>query len=151
MTARRRLLAWLFDLAPRLLDSSTPRLFVFIDILALFPDFGVARVAVFAVRVPPQRSWKSRRPQNRRSALPDVLYLFFVFIYILALFPRFYTRQVEASRAGDASCRLPTCGLKMGVRRLVWHCTTQRLFVLVLCFHIHSGFVPAILEGVARR
>ena len=31
---------------------------------------------------------KSRRPQNRRSALPDFLYLCFFFINILALFPR---------------------------------------------------------------
>jgi hypothetical protein len=50
---------------------------------------------VFAVRGLSQRSWKSRRPQNRRSALPDILYLSFVFIDILALFRRI---QVEKSR-----------------------------------------------------
>ena len=26
----------------------------------------------------------------------------------------------------------------------------NRLFVVILCFHIHSGFVPSILRGAAR-
>jgi len=56
----------------------------------VLPAFaGVARTAVFAVRGSSQQAWKNRRPQNRRSALPDFLYSSFVFIYILALFPRF--------------------------------------------------------------
>jgi hypothetical protein len=37
----------------------------------------------------------------------------------------------------------------LGGRRLVRHCTTQRLFVLVLCFHRHSRFVPPILQSVS--
>ena len=75
--------------APQLLDFSTPQL---LDCLFSWrfslcsPDFGVARTAVFAVRGLPQRPWKSRRPQNRRSALPDILNFSFVFIDILALF-----------------------------------------------------------------
>ena len=36
-----------------------------------------------------------------------------------------------------------------GRRRLVWHCMTQRLFVLVLCFHRHSRFVPPILQLIS--
>ena len=57
-------------------------------------DFGVARTAVFAIRSLPKRSWKGRRPQNRRSALLDISCLSFVFIDILALFPRFWCSAV---------------------------------------------------------
>ena len=83
------------DFAAQLLDFSTPEL---LDCLFSYTfwlcslDCAVARTAVFAVRGPPRRSWKSRRPQNRRSALPDILYFSFVFINILALFPRFCSR-----------------------------------------------------------
>ncbi len=43
-------------------------------------------VNIGSSRGPPQRLSNSRRPQNRRSGLPDFLCLSFVFIDILALF-----------------------------------------------------------------
>jgi hypothetical protein len=81
--------------------------------------------------------------------LSDFLYLSFVFIDILALFPRFYARQVEESTSRGVIRRLPACGPRTCGPRVVWHCTTQRHFVLILCFHRHSRFVPPILQSVS--
>jgi hypothetical protein len=41
------------------------------------------------------------------------------------------------------SRRLPACGVRTCGERLVWHSRIQRHFVLVLCFHRHSRFVPS--------
>jgi hypothetical protein len=62
--------------------------------------FGVARTAVLAVRG--LWSWESRRPQNRRCALPDFLYLSFVFIDILALFRQFLAFPGAVLQVGTA-------------------------------------------------
>jgi hypothetical protein len=39
---------------------------------------------------------------------------------------------------------LPDCGPRTCGRRLAWHSRTQRFFVIVICFHRHSRFVPSI-------
>ena len=80
------------------------------------------------------------------EGLLDFLTSSFVFIYILALFPRFWCsadRRVCGPRPATAIMEKPQTA-EPAV------CATRH-FVLVLCFHIHSGFVPSILEGVARR
>ena len=45
--------------------------------------------------------------------------------------------------------RLPACGPRPFGRRWVWHCTPQRHFALILCFHRHSRFVPSILRSAS--
>ena len=79
----------------------------------------------------------------------DFLSLCFVFIDILALFPRFCDRQVEKSRSRRV--QHPCSGLRPErcCRRSVWHSVAQRLFVLFLCFHRHSRFVPSFLRSTS--
>jgi hypothetical protein len=76
----------------------------------------------------------------RSGTLPvrDILYLSFVFINILALFPRFWCsadRRVRGPRPDPANMGKP-----QAEEPEVW---ATRLFVLVLCFHKHSGAVPS--------
>jgi hypothetical protein len=111
-SASYRLTSWFGFATPRLLDSSTPRLFVFIDILALFRRIRVEKSRVESRRVtssrhPPSTScFGSTTPRLLDSSTPRL----FVFIDILALFPRFCSREVEESRRWGALRHLPACG-----------------------------------------
>ena len=92
-SASYRLTSWFGFATARLLDSSTARLFVFIDILALFPRFSYFAHYFGFTNEPRQRP--SPWGEGGESSEPgegflDFLSSSFVFIYILALFPRFW-------------------------------------------------------------
>ena len=105
--------------APRPLNFLTARLF---DLLLCFHRHSPivlpsSCTADRRVCEPPHRPWESRRPQSRRSARPDFLYLSFVFKDIRALFRRYRSRGVEKSRSREANRCLPDCA--EGLSRLL--------------------------------
>jgi len=92
-------------------------------------------------------------------------FLSFVFIYILALFPRKSALSIQLSALSHAIwlAQTPMCGVcdvpkgQAKTNRTICPncafgasqtfksnvCANLRLFPRVLCFHIHSGFVPS--------
>jgi hypothetical protein len=86
----------------------------------------------------------ARVASQERGLFRDILTSSFVFIYILALFRRFCSadRRVCGPRPVPAIMEKPQTA-EPAV------CATGH-FVLVLCFHKHSGFVPSILQLVRR-
>jgi hypothetical protein len=87
-----------------------------------------------------QESATVNRIRLKVSRLSDILSLSFVFIDILALFPRFWCsadRRVCGPRPVPAIMEKPQTA-EPAV------CATRH-FVIVLCFHRRSRFVPPIL------
>jgi len=104
------------------------------------PSRGTAEVGLSTSAAP---STGLARPSEKNFPSGRSQILSFVFIYILALFRRFLWAKNQRHQRpspwgeGGESSEPGEGSLRMGL--------TTRLFGLILCFHIHSGFVPPIL------